>query len=581
MATVFPQGQNWLHRRHGQRSRSRTTPSFYRRLSANCCELSTSTARVTAAEFSPQRWVERPGLTVGAKATWKLLITGFLLLAGFCLLTPLSTTKLRAAEQLALTEQTGQESQKQQEQQEPMPSPAEEKRSFSGATRTRLTNDLRQRAVDARLAALREMASYATDLNAVRLIVQHGLRASEPQVQAAAVVTLRGIPGAWGRDSTAVERWLIDELRRELADRTRRATDRCALLVTVLVDRRTPSATRSLIQLILDRDSAAREPLLRPFLESLDRAAVERGDEVRGKQFVEVLEGVAASPLFATSAGVRKCVCDAAGQVRQANALGFMIHQLEQLDGQLRQEVVEQLEQTTGQRWGNDSVAWRRWWREHGARFEFPPEEASREQRKPPRAAAYYYDLPLHARRLVFILDTSKSMGAGGTTSRLELAKRELVRAIEQLPEDAQFNVIVFQSTVESWSARLELATAATKIHARAFVNGQRPAGQTATYDALQAALRLGPDLESIYLLSDGAPSEGTVVAPARILDLIRQQNATQRTRIYTLGAFPGEAAEGRQGGAEAGGKGKESPVGEEFLRSLATQNYGLYVRLK
>lgn len=87
--------------------------------------------------------------------------------------------------------------------------------------------------------------------------------------------------------------------------------------------------------------------------------------------------------------------------------------------------------------------------------------------------------------------------------------------------------------------------------------------------------------MESIYLLSDGAPSEGTVVAPARILALIRQQNATQRTRIYTLGAFPGEPAAGRQGGAEAGGQGTESPVGEEFLRSLATQNYGLYVRLK
>lgn len=572
LANVFPRGQNGLDQRLGQRSRPRSIPSLYRRLPANCCDLPARTARVAAAEFSPRWTVERPAAKVAGRSFPRLLIAGCLLLAGTCLLTPLRAAAVRAAEEPVPAGPAGKE---------PVPEPAEGVRSFSGATRTRLTNELRQRAVETRLAALQEMAAYATDLNAVRLIVQHGLRASEPQVQAAALVALRGIPGAYGRDATAVERWLLDELRRELAERTRRATDRCALLIAALMDRRTPAATRSLIQLILDRDAAAREPLLRPFLESLDRAAVERGDEDRGKQFVEVLEVVAATPLFAASAGVRKCVCDAAERVRLASALGFLISQLDHLDGQLRQEVVEQLEQTTGQRWGADAAEWRRWWREQGARFEFPPEVASREQRIPQRAAAYYYDLPLHARRLVFILDTSKSMGAGGTTSRLELAKRELVRAIEQLPEDAQFNVIVFQSTVESWSARLEPATVATKIHAQAFVHGQRPAGQTATYDALQAALRLGPEVESIYLLSDGAPSEGTVVVPARILALIRQQNATQRTRIYTLGAFPGEPAEGRPGGAEAGGKGKEAPVGEEFLRSLAAQNYGRYLRLK
>jgi hypothetical protein len=532
----------------------------------------------------------------------RLLITAILLLAGTGLRTPLGGSAVRAAEESAVTGQEDapredsqkedsqkedsqkEDSQKEDSQKEDSQKEDSQKeggRSFSGATRTRLTNDLRQRSVEARLEALREMASYATDLTAVRLIVQHGLRASEPQVQSAAFVALRGVPGAWGRDAAAVESWLIDELRRELADRSRRAADRSALLVAAVVDRRTPSATRSLIQLILDRDAAARESLLRPFLEAVDRAAVERGDEVRGRQFIEMLEGIAATPLFAVSAGVRKCVCDAAGQVRSPAALGFLIHQLERLDGQLRQEVVEQLEQTTGQRWGNDPVAWQRWWRERGERFAFPLAEASREQRGSRRAAAYYYDLPLQARRLVFVLDTSKSMGAGGTTSRLELAKRELMRAIEQLPEDAQFNVIVFQSTVESWSARLELATAASKIHAQAFVNGQRPAGQTATYDALQAALRLGPELESIYLLSDGAPSEGTVIVPARILALIRQQNATQRTRIYTLGAFPGALSAGRPGVAEAAAEGQEVPVGEAFLRSLAEQNYGRYLRLK
>ena len=80
----------------------------------------------------------------------------------------------------------------------------------------------------------------------------------------------------------------------------------------------------------------------------------------------------------------------------------------------------------------------------------------------------------------------------------------------------------------------------------------------------MQAALGLSPEPEAIYLLSDGVPSEGEIVVPERVLEVIRRQNHRQRTRIYTLGTLAGPQDAGLA----------------EFLEKLAAQNFGQFRRL-
>ena len=107
--------------------------------------------------------------------------------------------------------------------------------------------------------------------------------------------------------------------------------------------------------------------------------------------------------------------------------------------------------------------------------------------------------------RLVFVLDTSGSM----TGPRMDAAKRELVAAIEALPDYAEFGVVAFNSKVDQWQGKLVPATLAAKKAAARFVAARKAEATTASYDALEAAFRF--DAEAIYFLSDGRPKGGKI----------------------------------------------------------------------
>ena len=81
-------------------------------------------------------------------------------------------------------------------------------------------------------------------------------------------------------------------------------------------------------------------------------------------------------------------------------------------------------------------------------------------------------------------------------------------------------------------------ATLETQRAADRFVYGLRPGGETAAYNALEAAFHF--DAEAIYFLSDGEPNAGRIPLPAAIVAAITQANRTRRMSIYTIGIAPG-----------------------------------------
>ncbi len=244
----------------------------------------------------------------------------------------------------------------------------------------------------------------------------------------------------------------------------------------------------------------------------------------------------------------------------------------------MRFAIAERLAALTGQKHGSDPAAWRAWWREQSAptlpgAAGAAGAEAPRDRGAVPAvtgrefsgAPLYYYDLPVRAQRVVFVLDVSKSMGLGGNTSRLVAAQRELTRTIGALADGTLFNVVVFHEHVATWQERLYPATPATRAHAAAFVRSQRPQGKTATYDALQAALSMSPTPEAIYFLSDGMPSTGEIVAPDRVLEAVHCDNQRLRVAIHALGTLAGPRDTGFA----------------DFLEQLAAKNYGQFRRLE
>ena len=74
-------------------------------------------------------------------------------------------------------------------------------------------------------------------------------------------------------------------------------------------------------------------------------------------------------------------------------------------------------------------------------------ERKPRDDRGPRSTVASYWDLPVFSDRVVFIVDVSGSMtqpfGTGDNT-RLDEAKRQLVRVLGMLPAKAKANVVSF-----------------------------------------------------------------------------------------------------------------------------------------
>lgn len=425
---------------------------------------------------------------------------------------------------------------------------------FTDALRSRYSAQIRQRTPEQRAATLRELGRYP-DPDAVRLILQFGLRDRQPFVHTAAAEALLKSRGV-----ESVERFLLEQLHDELSGKRRPSAEYAERLLRTLGRFRTPHMTRALFAWGDRADARTKELVLEAVLDGIDEGAA-----AADPQLVPLLQDLIRSPRFEESPGLRRCVIQAATASPSKEALALLIEQIGRVDGDLRFDIVQHLRRATGQPLPADAAAWQKWWLANGDSFEFDAEALrGRPADEAQGAPLYYYDIPIHARRLIFVLDTSRSMGAGGTVSRLEAAKRDLAATIEKLPDDALFGVIAFNTEVVRWQDHLRAATAGNKALAVAFVRAQRPNGKTATYDALHSALSVDPNLEAVFLLSDGAPSDGSIVAPDAVLKAVHQENRTRRLKIHTLGAFAGQ---------QAGGL-------EEFMKKLAEQNYGQFRRL-
>ncbi len=168
-----------------------------------------------------------------------------------------------------------------------------------------------------------------------------------------------------------------------------------------------------------------------------------------------------------------------------------------------------------------------------------------------------YYGIPIRAKRLLFVIDTSgsmKEMTRYGT--RLASAKRELSAAIKGLDQDAEFGVLFFSETVHSWQKDLKVATEENKAEAIKFVSKLAASKSTNTYGALLAATEFDDQLETVFLLTDGRPTCGDIVLPNLILNDIMRRNETRHLKFNTVGIAVAD-------------------VTENFLRAIASGSDG------
>ena len=221
---------------------------------------------------------------------------------------------------------------------------------------------------------------------------------------------------------------------------------------------------------------------------------------------------------------------------------------------------------------------WREYWEREKDSFVLAPVKKLGTS----KTAAGFFGIPVQGSNVVFIIDISGSMRAGffpagdykpdaaddGLT-RLEMAKRELVRAVDALPRDSRFNVVSFATDVRRWKHDLVRAGPNNRRSLVEKVRRMQPAGATNIFGALKSALeiktltfgaRYGVQVDEVFLLSDGEPTAGEVVDTKTILQLIHETNRYSMVKINTL--YMGGGGDSR------------------FMQDLAEQNGGRYVRL-
>ncbi len=249
------------------------------------------------------------------------------------------------------------------------------------------------------------------------------------------------------------------------------------------------------------------------------------------------------------------------------------------------------LEGLTGQAVVRGSVEpWRQFWRSEGASFTVRA-AADRAAGKPENSRyARFFDLEVESDRVLFVLDFSGSMaepatitGTGTaaaatvTTTKAALVVQELKRLIMSLPDGALVNLIVFSDSVRVWRqeggrpALVKLDDTARDDLLGNFLDSLRPSGPTNLYDALDTALDFGgrglhdkyyaAGFDTLYVITDGAPTAGAVVDKAEIRRRVRETNQLRRIAIHCI-TF-----------------GDKNDT--DFLAPLATENGGRHIHVE
>ncbi|MCC7061227.1 MAG: HEAT repeat domain-containing protein [Planctomycetes bacterium] len=238
--------------------------------------------------------------------------------------------------------------------------------------------------------------------------------------------------------------------------------------------------------------------------------------------------------------------------MKDKRAVGPLIERMAKDPGRLGKRISEVLWEFTAQPYGENSKRWQSWWAEAAPKFSIVSQKdldlaakAREEQRlkQRTRSTAKFFGLQVESHRVIFVLDVSGSMlesmygryvGKRGA-ARIDVAKQEVKQAIENLDEGALFNVFAFSSGVEKWQKESAGTNSpASRQAALTWVERLGAAGATNLYDSLKLAFA-DKDVDTIYVMSDGEPTNGEVIDPFRIREEVAFWNKHRKIKIHTV----------------------------------------------
>ncbi|MCB1276508.1 VWA domain-containing protein [Prosthecobacter sp.] len=254
---------------------------------------------------------------------------------------------------------------------------------------------------------------------------------------------------------------------------------------------------------------------------------------------------------------MRACAAEALGGMRSALAIQSLLPQLR--DDSIGHTVRCSLYRLTGQDFVEDDTKWKTWLTEQGpnipwkmlARSDFDNYLKLQKLLKPldedpTMNMASFYGVEFRAKGALFILDVSGSMDFENRISKLKGQMSDLLVAMQNTSSKLRYGIVTFGEDVESCFSGRGIAQDDEKNHKQAvrFVERIQANGGTPMCEALNLTLtKILPagNIDAIYFLSDGSPSDGT---PDQVLDLAKRIHETFQVRIHTI-AIGEEPAQG------------------------------------
>ncbi|MHC4548658.1 MAG: HEAT repeat domain-containing protein [Planctomycetota bacterium] len=283
---------------------------------------------------------------------------------------------------------------------------------------------------------------------------------------------------------------------------------------------------------------------------------------------------------------MRDLLKDKQAIVREVAAIEAGEHKMEPLfkelvlllrEGNLRakQKSYEAMKAISGQDFGYAPDVWAKWLRD---RKKGKLTQTGALQDRERISVGTYYRFKIFSDRVLFVIDVSGSMQwPNSEPNRIQVARRELVKAIKSLNEKTLFNMATFAGHVNMWNSDGEVsATEENKKKALAWIaRALLPRGATNTYDALIEGLMKNPQVDTVYFLSDGIPSTGRYEVPEEILIKLRYANRFRKVIFHTIAIVIGKPA------IEKAEKYEDPDEMAAFMRMIAEWNGGTCLEIR
>lgn len=297
-----------------------------------------------------------------------------------------------------------------------------------------------------------------------------------------------------------------------------------------------------------------------------------------GERAQAALDGLVRDPRWR----VRLAAAQALADIKTPASVQRLVDALERETGRLREDIVAMLERLTGRALGADGQAWREFLDSAPPDFLNRGDDVALRRLGPPSyvsSGVHYYSINTASQRFVLLTDLSGSMDiparlAGSTElrSRLAVTQGELSRLIEALDRRVALDLVTFRERSQLWKPRLVRIDERTRKAALGEVDDYKAYGGTNIHGALadvfdmaeralDAPLQSDEDLDTLFLLSDGVPTEGEIQDTELLLQYVAERNRTLRLRIHCISL-------------------SDEPDSRDFLRRLAVSGTGHYVEV-